>query len=317
MTYAAVINTFDPDCEAQAGRIMHFIKDAGLDQSDGTLVICSRLNGSIACLAGFARTIHIAAELCMPQTAAGYIKKELGSTDLFIMPGNMFGSELAVHLGSCLNGSSLTGVTSADICFAKKGGTMVVCRRIYANHVSGSFEMKREPFCISLDNSLPSDTVSFCQTANVAPLIMPKEDFCSGLRMEPLEMPADLDAAECVVIGGNGIGNRKNAEELSELAGAAGMIAAGSRPCVMNAWLPMNRMIGVSGRMIRPKVAILLGVSGSPAFYEGVKNSGRIIAVNRDPDAPISKKADLVIAGDCMDIFRRFTEKYTDRTNRA
>lgn len=317
MTFAAVINTFAPDFAEQAGRIIRFIRESGLEISDGTLVMCSRSPQDASQIAGFTRIIHIAAELCMPQTVAGFIKDNLADADLFITPGNVFGSELAVHVSSMLRGTSLTGVTSIDVDPAMSDSKVIVCRRIYANHVSGTFEMQKKPFCISIDNTLPSEEV-FVEKDIQAPVeILSEKNKYKDLKMEPRETPADLDAADCVVIGGNGMGCRKNAEDMVKLAASADMIAAGSRPCVMNAWLPMNRMIGVSGKLISPKVSILLGISGSPAFYEGVKNSGRIIAVNKDPDAPISKKADLVVTGDCVEVFSRFVGKYIELTGKS
>ena len=317
MSFVAVINTFAPDFKEQAGRIMHFIRESGLEFSDGTLVMCSRSNSDAYCIAGFSRTVHITAELCMPQTVAHYIKDYLTDADLFITPGNLFGSELSVHIGSMLKGTSLNGVTSIVFDTDADSGSMTACRRIYANHVSGKFAMQKKPFCISIDNALPSEKITVEQGIFESAEILSEENIYKELKMELRETLADLDSADCVVIGGNGVGNRKNAEEMVRCASSADMIAAGSRPCVMNAWLPMNRMIGVSGRMIRPKVSILLGISGSPAFYEGVKNSSRIIAVNKDPDAPISKKADLMITGDCIEVFREFTEKYTKQSSKG
>ena len=317
MKFAAVVNTFAPDFTEQAGKIMHFIRESGLAFNDGILIVCSRSQSDAVCIAGFSRTIHITAELCMPQTVARYIKDNLADADLFITPGNLFGSELAVHIGSMLKGTSLNGVTSIEFDPNADNGSMTACRRIYANHVSGRFAMQTKPFCISIDNAFSSEEITVEQTILESAEVQSEGNIYRDLKIEPRETPADLDSADCVVIGGNGIGNRKNAEEMVRYAASADMIAAGSRPCVMNAWLPMNRMIGVSGRMIHPKISILLGISGSPAFYEGVKNSGRIIAVNKDPDAPISKKADLMITGDCIEVFRKFTEKYTKHSGRC
>ena len=317
MRFAVVVNTFTPDLEVQMGRIMRVIRDTGLDTKDGTLVMCSRLTECIHILmndpqTAFRETVDIAGELCMPQSVAEYLRDILRDIDLFITPGNMFGNELAVHIGSFLGGSTVTGVTAIDSGSDIYRGKLRVKRNIYANHVSGSFEMNRKPFCISLDNGLPADPVQMELREAQPEVVLRENDFCTDLSMEPREMSADLDKAACVVIGGNGLKNRRNAGEMASLAESAGMIAAGTRPCVMNAWLPMSRMIGVSGSIISPKVAILLGISGAPAFYEGVKNSRRIIAVNKDPESPISRKADLVITGDCMEVFRAFTEKYTE-----
>ena len=76
----------------------------------------------------------------------------------------------------------------------------------------------------------------------------------------------------------------------------------------MNAWLPVDRLIGVSGTILKNNLAIILGVSGAPAFYTGVEKCKHIISINTDKDAPITKKSDLAICGDCTEIFTKFSK---------
>ena len=125
----------------------------------------------------------------------------------------------------------------------------------------------------------------------------------------PAEKPAGLAEARIAVVGGMGIGSRKNMEEIFRLAETAGIPMAGSRPAVMNGWLPISRLAGVSGLSLSPEICILLGVSGAPALMESLKGSAHLIAVNTDPDAPVMRKADLAIRGDCMEVFRRFVQR--------
>lgn len=71
-----------------------------------------------------------------------------------------------------------------------------------------------------------------------------------------------------------------------------------SRPAAMNAWMPMNHLVGVSGAMASPQICITAGVSGAAAFYAGIEKSKFIAAINTDEHAPIMKNADVVIVED-------------------
>ena len=87
-------------------------------------------------------------------------------------------------------------------------------------------------------------------------------------------------------------------EILGSLAEALGGSAGASRPVVMNAWAPMEALLGVSGTLIQPKICIAAGVSGAAAFGAGVEKSGWITAVNKDSAAPIMKMADVAVVED-------------------
>ena len=76
----------------------------------------------------------------------------------------------------------------------------------------------------------------------------------------------------------------------------------------MNAWAPMNRLIGVSGAMLQPDICITAGVSGAAAFYAGIEKSKFIVAINTDGQAPIMKKADVAVADDFVPVIKALRE---------
>ena len=92
-------------------------------------------------------------------------------------------------------------------------------------------------------------------------------------------------------------GKKENMEILTELADRTGGMTGVSRPAAMNAWMPMNHLVGVSGAMASPQICITAGVSGAAAFYAGIEKSKFIAAINTDEHAPIMKNADVVIVG--------------------
>ena len=112
----------------------------------------------------------------------------------------------------------------------------------------------------------------------------------------------DLSAAELIVAVGRGIKEEGNINLVKDLAAALGAELAASRPICDNGWLPMERQVGSSGQTVSPKVYFAIGISGAIQHLVGMKGSKCIVAVNRDPDAPIFEVADYGIAGDLFDV---------------
>ena len=135
------------------------------------------------------------------------------------------------------------------------------------------------------------------------------------IRMTPEEpfqevkQAVDLSKAEIIVAIGRGIKGKENialAEKLAEVLG--GDIAA-SRPICDAEWLPIDRQIGSSGQTVAPKLYIALGISGAIQHLVGMKNSGTIVAINKDPEAPIFDIADYGIVGDLFEAVPVLTEE--------
>ncbi len=122
------------------------------------------------------------------------------------------------------------------------------------------------------------------------------------------ERAVDLTASPIIVSVGRGIGEQDNIALIQELANALGGELAASRPICDAGWLPMERQIGSSGQTVAPKLYLAVGISGAIQHLVGMKGAKTIVAINKDPEAPIFEVADYGIVGDLFDILPALTE---------
>jgi electron transfer flavoprotein alpha subunit len=112
----------------------------------------------------------------------------------------------------------------------------------------------------------------------------------------------DLSQAERIVSVGRGIKEQANIQVAEQLAQALGAEIAASRPICDAGWLPMERQVGSSGQTVAPKLYLALGISGAIQHLVGMKGANTIVAINKDPDAPIFEVADYGIVGDLFEV---------------
>jgi electron transfer flavoprotein alpha subunit len=118
----------------------------------------------------------------------------------------------------------------------------------------------------------------------------------------------DLGSAQWIVSVGRGIREAENLPLVEELAKALGAELAASRPICDAGWLPMERQVGSSGQSVAPKLYLAVGISGAIQHLVGMKGSQCVVAINRDPEAPIFEIADYGIVGDLFEVVPALTE---------
>jgi len=136
-----------------------------------------------------------------------------------------------------------------------------------------------------------------------------------AIRMKPeapfqeVKQAVDLSKADIIVAVGRGIKSKDNLALAEKLAEVLGGDLAASRPICDAEWLPIDRQIGSSGQTVAPKLYVALGISGAIQHLVGMKNSGTIVAINKDSEAPIFDIADYGIVGDLFEAVPVLTEE--------
>ena len=118
-----------------------------------------------------------------------------------------------------------------------------------------------------------------------------------------------LEDADIIVSGGRGIGGAEGIKQLEEAAKTLKAAVGASRAAVDNGWMPTSCQVGLTGKIVAPKVYIAVGISGASQHMTGCSRSQRIVAINKNASAPIFKQAHFGVVGDWKSVFPAFMEK--------
>jgi electron transfer flavoprotein alpha subunit len=121
-------------------------------------------------------------------------------------------------------------------------------------------------------------------------------------RLEEAGAAAPIEEARIIVSGGRGVGSPEGFKLVEDLAAALGGAVGATRAAVDAGWIPYAQQIGQTGKIVKPQLYLALGISGAIQHKVGMQTAETIVAVNRDPDAPIAEFADLVVIGDLFEV---------------
>jgi electron transfer flavoprotein alpha subunit len=227
---------------------------------------------------------------------------------LFLFAGGSTGTELATRLACRTDGCVLTDALSLEV----RPNRLLGRKNVYSNHLVGRFELSAPPCCVSIDAGWNDARASMTREHHT----LSDTDETRGTTATPFEdlelvdLPStgDLAASRFLVIAGYGAGSRAGVERIAAAARRMEAAFGVSRPVAMNAWAPMDRLIGVSGTRTAPEVCLVVGASGAPALHWGIEKAAFIVAVNSDDRAPIVGNADAAVLDDGVAIVEELAE---------
>jgi electron transfer flavoprotein alpha subunit len=215
-----------------------------------------------------------------------------------------YGVELAPRLATRLGLPLATDIIELAI----EGDALTVTRQMYGGKVNVKAAVRKaEGYLVTVRQAAfaaqkPAQSANGQITETPTPLA---EEVATKRFVEYVLPPpggVDITAAEKLVGIGRGIKDQANLPQMEELAKALSAVLACSRPIVDKGWLPSDRQVGSSGKTVKPKLYMAIGVSGAFQHVLGMKSSDLIIAINKDPNAPIFSFADYGVVEDLFKI---------------
>ncbi len=207
-------------------------------------------------------------------------------------------------------------VLVSDVIAARSdGGALTLVRQYFQGKLNGDVKVTGDgPVFASLQaGAWRADALENGPTAATVETFVP-ELSAAQIRQKP-EPPfreaaraVDLTQAGIIVSVGRGIKEQANIAVVEDLARALGAELAASRPICDAGWLPMERQVGSSGQTVAPKMYVAVGISGAIQHLVGMKGAKTIVAINKDPNAPIFEVADYGIVGDLFEVVPALAE---------
>jgi len=222
-----------------------------------------------------------------------------------------FGMDLAPSLATQLGIPLSTDCIDLHL----ENGTLTAIRQMYAGKVNAeiSFPGAKEYIVTVRVGSFPAEGEE-SKAGEIKSLASTVEDVEYKKFIEYVEAVAgevDITQADVLISVGNGIGDSKNIPLVAELAEAMGGCLSCSRPVVDKKWLPKERQVGTSGKTVKPKIYLAIGISGAFQHLAGIKGA-TILAINKDPKAPIFRVADYGIVGDLFKVVPLLKERVNE-----
>jgi electron transfer flavoprotein alpha subunit len=230
---------------------------------------------------------------------------------VLLMGASVQGKDLSGRLSARLN----VGMAQDCTAFEIKDGNLVATRPIYAGkaYAKVTFENSWPQMATARPNVMPVHEPDSAKSAEVIDADFVLDDAELKTKVVDIIRDAsgkiDLTEAERIVSGGRGMKGPENYEILEKLANVLGGTVGASRAAVDAGWRPQTDQVGQTGKVVSPDLYIACGISGAIQHLAGMGTSKVIVAINKDPDAPIFQKADYGVVGDLFDVVPALTEE--------
>ncbi len=233
---------------------------------------------------------------------------ETSGADVLLMPNTVNGLDYAPAVADDLDLPLLTDAIALD-----GGDVTEVTREQYGGKVETTFDVEADAYALTVR---PAEwpRAEGDGDAPVGAVDVDIDEDAIGSEVTGFEEvgggDVDITEADVLVSVGRGIEDEENIVLIEELADTLGATLSSSRPIVDNGWLPKNRQVGQSGKVVTPDVYIAIGISGAVQHVAGMKGADTIVAINTDPSAPIYDLADYGIVDDLFDVVPELIEEF-------
>lgn len=217
------------------------------------------------------------------------------------------GQDLAPRLAFALEAGLITDCVEVEA----DGGELSFVRPVYGGNALATQRATTDTVLATV-RARVGEAPSPSDGGKVTPLDVeisaePKQTVTARERIDSRECP--LEEAPVVVTGGRGIGGEEGFDQLRELASLFRGAVGASRPPVDSGWAPTTCQVGITGKVVAPDIYIAVAISGSSQHLSGMSESGKIVAINKDPDAYIFQVSDYGVVGDWNQILPSFLAK--------
>ena len=243
---------------------------------------------------------------------AGYVAAVAAAADkvkpqVVLFSASSMGRDLAPRVAARLG----VGLASDCVALAVEGGRLQATRPVFAGKASQTLAFRKSPAMVSLRPKVFAPLAGNGGAATVVPLAVTPDPAAARARVIEIKAESagavDLTEAEIIVSGGRGLKGPENFHLIESLARALGATVGASRAVVDAGWRPHSDQVGQTGKTVSPKLYVAVGISGAIQHLAGMSSSRCIVAINKDPDAPIFKVADYGLVGDAFEVVPALT----------